>query len=121
MIKLSVGGRAGAVSKAEGSIAMRSLGMLITSDRYFNYVAGIVTAAHAKGLAVYLYLTGTALYLIDLPEFSSIWKKAERVVSLENVTPPAAGRTGTDARSLPAADSEDLSRLLGACDRHIVL
>jgi hypothetical protein len=121
MIKSSVGGRTGAVAKAVGAWTMKSLGVLITSDRYPDYATNIITAAHAKGLVVRVYLTGTARNFIDLPQLSKVWKKAECVVSFENVIPVNSGETGDDTRSLTAAESRDLSLFLEACDRHIVL
>ncbi len=100
---------------------MKTLGVLITSDRYLKYAAKLVTSAHKKGLAVYVYLTGTARHDIDLPEFSKVWKKAKRVVRIEKVTHLISEETDDDTQSIPTAGSKALLLFLEECDRHVVL
>jgi hypothetical protein len=100
---------------------MKSLGLLVTSHRYSDHVIALVRAAHAKGVAVQVFLTGTARQLAGRPEFSELAKMAK-------IT------TGTGAGSaLPAKDDDGVSSpchladqaqwagFFKDCDRHVVL
>lgn len=102
---------------------MKSLGLLITSDRYFHYVIALVRAAHTKGVAVHVHLSGAALQLADHPEFQEL----EMMAKITNSS------SSGDGSPLPAKnddrmicerytrDSDQLAGFLEGCNRHIVL
>jgi hypothetical protein len=99
---------------------MKSLGLLITSDRYFHYVVALVRAAHTKGVAVHVHLTGTALHLSSHPKFGELEMMAEITTSSGDGPPLPAKNDGTMPCGHDCLDAEKLTGFLRVCDRHIV-
>ena len=100
---------------------MKTLGILITSDRYPQYIVPMVRAAHARGLAVHLHLTGCGVRLIQSIDLDTLTELARITICRDSaashrMTDRLAGRY---ARLLTRAD--EMVRLIHGCDRHVVL
>ena len=100
---------------------MKTLGIVIASDRYPQYVGPMIQAAHAKGVAVHVHLTGTGVRLIQSLSLDALADVAQITIC----------RSSADTQQMPAqlqlrysqmmARSDEMVRLIDECDRHVVL
>ena len=100
---------------------MKTLGILITSDRYPQYIGPMVRAAHAKGLAVHMHLTGPGVRLIKSIDLDTLTELARITIC----------RYSTDVHQVTdrlrkryeqmMTRTEEMMRLIDNCDRHVVL
>lgn len=100
---------------------MKSIGLLLTSDRYAHYAIALVRAAHAKGVAVQVLLTGSARQLAARPEFAELGQMAKIITGKGAGTPfPAKDDDGMPGRR-QSVDPAQWAGFFAGCDRHIVL
>lgn len=100
---------------------MKTLGIVIASDRYPQYIGPMVRAAHAKGIAVHVHLTGIGVRLIQSIEIDALADVAQITIC----------RSSADTQQIPAllqmrysqmlTRSDGMVRLINDCDRHVVL
>lgn len=57
-----------------------TLGILVTSDKHFNYVINLTETACNKGKKVNIFFTGKAVKLIESPDFSRLSSKASLAI-----------------------------------------
>lgn len=100
---------------------MKTLGIVITTDRYPQYIDSMVRAAHAKGVTVHVHLTGVGVRLIQYLAFDALSELAQiticrRSADTEQLSVQLQMRY---AQMLTAAD--EMLRLINECDRHLVL
>ena len=102
-------------------MGLKSLGIVIASDRYPQYVGPLVRAAHAKGVAVHVHLTGLGVRLIQ----------SIALDALANVAQITICRSSADTQRVPVqlqmrytqmlTRADEMVRLINECDRHVVL
>ncbi len=68
------------------------LGILVSSDKYLDYVIRLTDAAHAKNKEVEIFFTGKGVLLTQFPEFKELVGKA--TMSLCDVSFRALGLEG---------------------------
>lgn len=100
---------------------MKSIGLLVTSDRYAHYVMALVRAAHAKGVAVQVLLTGSARQLASRPEFAELVRMAKIITGKGAGSPFAAKDDDGMPGRCQSADRAQWAGFFEDCDRHIVL
>jgi hypothetical protein len=100
---------------------MKSIGVLVTSARYSHHVIALVRAAHAKGVAVQVLLTGTARQLASRPVFAELGKMAQITTGTGAGSPlPAKDDDGVPS-PCHSVDQAQWAGFFEDCDRHIVL
>lgn len=57
-----------------------SLGILVNTDKYFDYVINLTGAAYAKGKDVHIFFTGKGVMLTLKPGFKKLVGKAKLAV-----------------------------------------
>jgi phosphoribosylcarboxyaminoimidazole (NCAIR) mutase len=100
---------------------LKKLGLLLTSDRYPHYVIHLARAAHAKGLSVHIYITGTAVKLIRHPEFIDLHKMVKISVGSEAAADFPAMDHVSKTLTPFAVSSEQMCGFIQECDRYVVL
>ena len=100
--------------------AKHTLGIIVNSNRYFDYVTHLAEAAAAHGKTVYIHLLGAGcqyaatdacMQLNDLAQITMCAKSSQKLeqVFVERV-----------AAHIPLVPAQTLTRLLEQCDRHVV-
>lgn len=100
---------------------MKSIGLLITSDRYAHHAIALVRAAQAKGVAVQVVLIGSARQLAGRPEYAELVRMAKIITGRGAGSPSAAKDNDGMPGRRPSADPEQWAGFFEGCDRHIVL
>ncbi|MGD9365058.1 MAG: hypothetical protein PVH87_05130 [Desulfobacteraceae bacterium] len=100
---------------------MKSIGLLVTSDRYAHYAIALVRAAHAKGVAVQVLLTRSARQLVYRPEFAELVQTAKIITGKGAGSPIAAKDDDRMPGRRQSIDPEQWAGFFEGCDRHIVL
>lgn len=54
-----------------------TLGILVSSDKYLDYVVSLTRAASDRGKQVHIFFTGSAVLLSLLPEFMALVGRAD--------------------------------------------
>jgi hypothetical protein len=102
-------------------MAVKTLGLLVTSDRFPDYVVHMVRAAHAKGLLVRIHMTGSAVRLMHHPEVAALAPIANisicRRSAADYQVTDHGGASGGSFRLF----SDQIARFIEGCDRHVVL
>ena len=99
---------------------MKTLGMIITSDRYPDQVWSLARTANEKKLAVRIHLTGPGVRLIHQPGFRQLAQWAAVTVCNESATfYLPEGCLGNEYPQW-IAQSNQMARLIAECDRHLV-
>jgi len=100
---------------------MKTLGILITSEQFAKYAAPMVRAAHAKGVAVHIHLTGSGVLLTRSTDFDTLAQLAQITICRESaVFHQLKDQLRVDLGKL-LARPDQMSRLMERCDRHVVL
>jgi len=100
--------------------AKNTLGIIVNSNRYFDYVTHLAEAAAAHGKTVYIHLLGAGcqfaatdacMQLNDLAQITMCAKSSQKLeqVFVESV-----------ADQIPLVPAQTLTRVLAQCDRHVV-
>ncbi|MBW2603189.1 MAG: hypothetical protein JRE28_02580 [Deltaproteobacteria bacterium] len=96
------------------------LGVLVNSDKHFDKVIALTTAAHDKGKKVQIFFTGAAVLLTQKPEFEQLVGKAK--LSICDVSFRAHGLEG----DVPGVGFKDFAtqarnaEMISGCDRYVV-
>ncbi len=96
------------------------LGILVGTDKYFDYVINLAEAAHTKGKTVEIFFTGTGVKLTQRAEFEKLVGKAK--LSVCDVSFRGYGLTG----DVPGVGFKDFAtqarnaEMLNECDRYVV-
>ncbi len=99
---------------------MNTLGILVSSDKYMDYVVNLTNAAYAKGKDVRIFFTGDGVMLTQSPKFEKLVGKAE--ISVCDVSFRAKGLKG-DVPGLGFKDFATQARnaeMLAECERYVV-
>ncbi len=99
----------------------QSLGILVSSDRFMDYVLRLTEAAYEKGKEVHIFFTGTGVRLTQRPEFQRLVGKAK--MALCDVSFRALGLSG-DVPGLGFKDFATQAKnaeIVKNCDRYVVL
>ena len=97
------------------------LGILVSSDRYLDYVINLTTAAEKKGKEVEIFFTGKGVLLTQSPDFKKLVGKAK--MSLCDVSFRALKLEG----DVPGMGFKDFAtqaknaELIEKSDRYVVL
>ena len=100
-----------------------SLGILVSSEKYLDYVVNLTKAAHAKGKAVSLFFTGKGVLLTMQPQFKELVGKAK--LSVCDVSFRANGLHGRE-EEVPGVGFKDFAtqarnaEMLARSDRYLV-
>lgn len=98
----------------------QKLGILVSSDRHFDYVVNLTTAAHQKGKEVHIFFTGKGVLLTQAPGFEALEGKAK--MSLCDVSFRDLGLSG-DVRGFGFKDFATQAKnatIIEECDRYVV-
>lgn len=57
-----------------------SLGILVNTDKYLDYVVNLTRAAHSKGKDIQIFFTGTGVLLTLKPDFKKLVGKARLAI-----------------------------------------
>jgi len=100
--------------------AKHTLGIIVNSNQYFDYVTHLAEAAAAHGKTVCIHLLGAGCQYaatdacMQLNDLAQITMCAKSTQEMEHVfAKRIAGR-------IPLVPPETLTRLLEQCDRHVV-
>lgn len=99
---------------------MKSIGLLVTSNRYAHYVMALVRAAHAKGVAVQVLLTGSARQLVGRPEFAELVRMSRIATGTGAGSLSPAKNDGRAPRRGHSVDQAQWAGFFEGCDRYIV-
>jgi predicted peroxiredoxin len=97
-----------------------NLGILVSSDKYLDYVVKLTSAAHKKGKAVHIFFTGKGVLLTQSPQFKKLVGKAQ--VKLCDVSYRALGLEG-DVPGLGFKDFATQAKnaeMIKECERYVV-
>ena len=100
-----------------------SLGILVTSDQYLDYVINLAGAAHQKGKDVQIFFTGQSVKLTLTPDFKKLVGKAK--LSVCDVSFRANGFHGREDE-VPGVGFKNFAtqarnaEMAAECDRYIV-
>jgi predicted peroxiredoxin len=100
--------------------ATHTLGIIVNSNRYFDYVTHLAEAAAAHGKTVRIHLLGAGcqyaatdacMQLNNLAQFTMCAKSSQQMerVFVKRI-----------AEHIPLVPPQTLTRLLEQCDRHVV-
>jgi predicted peroxiredoxin len=98
-----------------------SLGILVSSKKYLDYVIALTNAAHARGKEVQIFFSGQGVYLTQSPDFKKLVGKAK--LSVCDVSFRAYGLSG----DVPGVGFKDFAtqaraaEMVEDCDRFLVL
>ena len=101
----------------------QSLGILVTSDKYMEYVINLTAAAHKKDKDVQIFFTGGAVKLSLTPDFKKLVGKAQLAIC--DVSFRAHGFHGREDE-VPGVGFKDFAtqarnaEMSAECDRYIV-
>jgi predicted peroxiredoxin len=98
----------------------KTLGILVSSDNYMDYVINLTNAAHAGGKEVRIFFTGDGVLLTQSPKFEKLLGKAK--ISVCEVSFRAKGLK-QDVPGLGFKDFATQARnaeMLAECDRYVV-
>ena len=96
------------------------LGILVSSNKYLDYVIALTTAAHDKGNSVQIFFTGQGALLTQKPEFEQLVGKAK--LSVCDVSFRANSLSG----DVPGVGFKDFAtqarnaEMIESCDRYVV-
>ena len=97
-----------------------SLGILVNSDKYLDYVIKLATAASAKGKELKIFFTGKSVLCTQKPEFSELVGKAKLFVC--DVSFRSWGLSG----DVPGVGFKEFvtqaknAEMIDECDRYVV-
>jgi predicted peroxiredoxin len=99
----------------------KTLGILVNSDRNFNYIYEIAKAAKSKNITTYIFFTGRGVLLSKKEEFKTIVGQAN--LRICEVSYRANGLKG----EVPGVGFKEFTtqaanaKMVEECDRYIVL
>lgn len=102
----------------------QSLGILVTTDKYLDYVINITDAAHKKGKEIQIFFTGRSVKLSLHSDFEKLVGKAK--LSICDVSFRANGFHGRED-DVPGVDFKGFAtqarnaEMAAECDKYIVL
>lgn len=98
----------------------QKLGIMVGTDKYFDYVINLTEAAHEKGKTVEIFFTGMGVKLTRHADFEKLVGKAK--LSVCDVSFRGYGLTG----DVPGVGFKDFAtqarnaEMLNECDRYVV-
>ena len=101
-----------------------SLGILVSSDKYLDYVINLAQAAHEKGKEVEIFFSGTGVLLTLDPEFKQLVGKAK--LSICDISFRSNGLHGRE-EEVPGVEFKDFAtqarnaEMVSRVDRYVVL
>ena len=97
-----------------------TLGILVNSNQYFDFVLNLAEAATAKGKHVKIHLQGPGLDLIDSDSFEHLLNIARISISAVGSRSSAVTVQQKFPKSLKVVTSKKLNSMLNECKRHVV-
>ncbi|MBW1616864.1 MAG: DsrE family protein [Deltaproteobacteria bacterium] len=98
-----------------------SLGILVNSDKFLDYVVKLTEAAHKKGKDIKIFFTGDGVLLTQKKDFAKLVGQAK--LSVCDVSYRSRELTG----DIPGVGFKDLvtqaknAEMIDECDRYVVL
>ena len=98
-----------------------SLGILVNSDKYLNYVIKLAKAANAKGKELKIFFTGESVLCTQKPEFKKLVGKGKLFVC--DVSFRARGLEG---KEVPGVGFKEFvtqaknAEMIDECDKYVV-
>jgi hypothetical protein len=99
---------------------MKTLGMIVTSDRYPEQVWSLVRTARKKNIDLYIHLTGPGVRLVRSEEFNRLTAAAIVTICSDSLDNHLAGEELESEYVHCLAGWDHMARLIETCDRHIV-
>ena len=96
------------------------LGILVGTDKFLDHVIHLTDAAHAKGIDIQIFFTGSGVHLTQNPDFAQLVGKAK--LSVCDVSFRAFEYTG----DVPGVGFKDFAtqarnaEMINSCDRYVV-
>lgn len=100
---------------------MKTLGILITSDRFLEYVVPLVEAAKAKGLMVHIHLTGSGVRLTQSNDYANLAQKTQITICQDSAASYQIKDKLKAGHGELLARPDQMSRMINRCYRHVVL
>ena len=97
-----------------------TLGILVNSNQYFDFVLKLAEAASAKGKHVKIHLQGQGLELIASDSFGHLLNIARISTSAAGLRCSAVTVQQKFSKSLKVVTPKKLNRMLNECKRHVV-
>jgi hypothetical protein len=97
-----------------------TLGILVNSNQYFDFVLKLAEAATAKGKHVKIHLQGPGLDLIALDSFEHLLNMARISISAAGLHSSVATVQQKFSKSVEVVTPKKLNRMLNECKRHVV-
>jgi predicted peroxiredoxin len=97
------------------------LGILVNSNRHFDYVVALACAAHAKGKDVHIHLTQQGVYLLREKAFSDLTRRVRVSICKESVRVFGLEAEIGRSREKILGPSGRMADVLSDCDRCVVL
>ena len=97
-----------------------TLGILVNSNQYFDFVLKLAEAATAKGKHVNIHLQGPGLDLIDSDSFEHLLNIAGISISATGLRCSARTIQHKFPKSLNVVTPKKLNSMLNECKRHVV-
>ena len=100
---------------------MKTLALIITTDRCPDQVWSLAQTANAKKLQVRIHLAGPGVRLIREPGFRQLARRAAITICTESASSFLTDKDHRIEYSQWLAPPDQMARLIAQCDRHLVL
>ena len=100
---------------------MKTLGILITSDLFLEYVVPLVRAAKAKGLMVHIHLTGSGVRLTQSTDYENLTQMARITICHDSAVSYQIRDKLKAGPGELLARQDQMTRMIKQCYRHVVL
>ena len=98
----------------------RTLGILVNSDKYFEYVLKLAEAATAKGQQVRILVLGKGFRLFATDEFAMLRRMARITTGAVDMGNPGFPETSPLPDSVTVVSAQKFVDVLGKFDRTVV-
>ena len=99
---------------------MKTLGMIITTDRYPDQVWSLARTANKKRLLVRIHFTGPGVRLVHKPGFRQLARWAAVTICTESAESYLSVQCLENDCAQWLCRSNQMARLIEECDRHLV-
>ena len=100
--------------------AKQTLGIIVNSDRYFDFVTSLAEAATGCGKVVHMHLLDTGCRFALTDACRRLSRRIRITVCAQSAEKMSPETGGGDLHGLQLAPPQELTRLLKQCDRHVV-
>ena len=100
--------------------AQNTLGLVVNSNRYFDYVVKLADAAMSKGKRVCIHLVGSGTDFVNTEAFARLSRVARISLCAASVQGPASREVERVRGRIRVVPPQELTRILKGCYRYVV-